>query len=59
LPREARESESWLAANEAEYLDGAILCGPQDLGADSGQLLISGNADTYGKVEKLINCLVD
>jgi 3-hydroxyisobutyrate dehydrogenase-like beta-hydroxyacid dehydrogenase len=27
------------------------------LGAESGQLLISGNANTYGKVEKLIGCL--
>ncbi|MBS9716586.1 NAD(P)-dependent oxidoreductase [Pseudohalocynthiibacter aestuariivivens] len=57
LPKEARESESWLSSHQAEYLDGAILCGPNDLGTENGQLLISGKAETYKKVEKLIGGL--
>jgi 3-hydroxyisobutyrate dehydrogenase-like beta-hydroxyacid dehydrogenase len=57
LPKNARESENWLAARNAEYLDGAILCGPQDLGTENGQLLISGKSETFEKVETLISCL--
>lgn len=57
LPKEARESERWLAARKVEYLDGAILCAPMDLGTENGQLLISGKAETFEKVEKLIGCL--
>ena len=59
LPEDAREAESWLHTKSAEYLDGAILCAPQDVGTKNGQILLSGRGDTYEKVRKIVGCLGD
>ena len=34
-PKEARDGEAWLADQGAEYLDGAIMCYPNDVGAQN------------------------
>lgn len=57
LPKVAREAETWLLDKSAEYLDGAILCGPKDLGTSDGQILLSGRSDTYEKVKAILDCL--
>jgi len=41
-PKEARESEEWFNGLGADYLDGAILCWPGDIGTSSGLILIGG-----------------
>lgn len=56
LPREARESELWFNDRKADYLDGAILAGPPDIGKDA-QIVISGGKAAFARCEPYLNCL--
>jgi 3-hydroxyisobutyrate dehydrogenase-like beta-hydroxyacid dehydrogenase len=56
-PREAREIAEWMKAHEIFYLDGAILCGPPDIGTEASQILLSGDEAAYERAGKLIECL--
>ena len=56
-PREARESAAWMTAHDISYLDGAILCGPNDIGTDTSQILLSGDEAAYDRAGKLLECL--
>jgi len=56
-PREARDSAEWMKANDIAYLDGAILCGPGDIGTDAAQILLSGAESAYEQVSQLLECL--
>lgn len=40
-PREAGELSAWGGARGARYLDGAILCGPDDIGTPGVEILVS------------------
>ena len=37
-PREADELSVWVGAEGARYLDGAILCGPNEIGTKGGEI---------------------
>jgi 3-hydroxyisobutyrate dehydrogenase-like beta-hydroxyacid dehydrogenase len=56
-PREAEELSVWIAAQGARYLDGAILCGPSEIGTDAGEILVSGDAQAWQVAEPLLTCL--
>lgn len=56
-PREAREIAEWMKAHDISYLDGAILCGPEDIGTDTSQILLSGDEATYAQAGRLLECL--
>ena len=56
-PREAREIAEWMKAHEISYLDGAILCGPPDIGTDTSQILLSGEEAAYERAGRLLGCL--
>jgi 3-hydroxyisobutyrate dehydrogenase-like beta-hydroxyacid dehydrogenase len=56
-PREARESAAWMTAHDISYLDGAILCGPNSIGTDTSQILLSGDEAAYERAGKLLECL--
>jgi 3-hydroxyisobutyrate dehydrogenase-like beta-hydroxyacid dehydrogenase len=56
-PREAEALSAWVAARGGHYLDGAILCGPTEIGTGSGEILISGDMATWQAARPLLICL--
>lgn len=56
-PREAEELSVWVTARGARYLDGAILCGPNEIGTRGGEILISGDALAWQVAVPLLTCL--
>ena len=56
-PKEARDASEWMKAHHVSYLDGAILAGPDDIGTDASQVLLSGDEAAYGQVRSLLDCL--
>ncbi|WP_209506692.1 MULTISPECIES: NAD(P)-binding domain-containing protein [unclassified Ruegeria] len=54
LPKQVREDQEWLAERNADFLYGAIHCGPQDLGTKDSNILISGPSSIYNPVEGLL-----
>lgn len=56
-PREAEELSAWVVAQGAHYLDGAILCGPNEIGTKTGEVLVSGDALAWQVAGPLLTCL--
>lgn len=56
-PNEAREAADWMAARDIAYLDGAILAGPDHIGTDEAQILLSGDDLAHERSGKLLACL--
>jgi 3-hydroxyisobutyrate dehydrogenase-like beta-hydroxyacid dehydrogenase len=56
-PREAREAERWARDNGAEYLDGAILAYPDQMGTAEAALLVAGAEPTFRRCEPLLRSL--
>lgn len=56
-PLEALETAQWMKANNVFYLDGAILAGPEDIGTNAAQILLSGDEVAYSKAGGLLDCL--
>ncbi len=56
-PREAEALSAWVGAQGARYLDGAILCGPNQIGTKTGEILISGDALAWQVAGPLLTCL--
>jgi 3-hydroxyisobutyrate dehydrogenase-like beta-hydroxyacid dehydrogenase len=55
LPKQVREDQKWLAKRDADFLYGAIHCGPQQLGTKDGNILLSGPSAVYESVEGLLS----
>ncbi|WP_438025606.1 NAD(P)-dependent oxidoreductase [Sorangium sp. So ce233] len=53
-PKEARDAEAWTLRHGAEYLDGAILAWPSQIGGTETVLLASGARATYQRSEALL-----
>lgn len=56
-PKEARDSEAWLAGHEAGYLDGTILCYPDSVGDPESLILIGGRQRNFTKSEAFLQPL--
>ncbi len=56
-PREAEELSVWVGSQGARYLDGAILCGPNQIGSKGGEILVSGDALAWQAAGPLLTCL--
>jgi 3-hydroxyisobutyrate dehydrogenase-like beta-hydroxyacid dehydrogenase len=56
-PQEARESEARIQGCDAEYLDGAILAFPRNIGTPNAMILISGSASCFEKHKSLLENL--
>lgn len=56
-PKEAREASDWMTARDVTYLDGAILAGPNSIGTDDAQILLSGDETAYERAGNLLECL--
>ena len=56
-PKEARETSDWMTARNVAYLDGAILAGPNSIGTDAAQILLSGDEVARERTGDLLECL--
>ncbi len=56
-PKEAREAADWMIALDVAYLDGAILCGPSDIGTKDAQILLSGDEAAHRRAGPMLECL--
>ena len=56
-PREAEALSVWVGARGARYLDGAILCGPNEIGTKTGEVLFSGDTQAWQVAGPLLACL--
>jgi len=53
-PDEAREMESWARSRGIEYLDGAIMGFPIDMGKPQGTVLYSGPEELFNRVRPIL-----
>ena len=53
-PDEAREMESWARPRGIDYLDGAILNYPVDIGKPQGTFLYSGTDELFNRVKPVL-----
>ena len=53
-PDEAREMESWARAHGMDYLDGAIMNYPADIGKPEGTVLYSGPEELFHRVKPVL-----
>ena len=56
-PKEAAELHTLVANFDCEYIDGAIMLYPDEIGSEDGQLLFAGNETVYQKYLPLLLCL--
>ena len=56
-PREAREGERWATESGADYLDGAILAYPDQMGTPDAALLIAGPEPAFRRCEPLLRSI--
>ena len=56
-PQEAREFEAWFTSQGADYLDGALLCYPEDIGTPSATIVYSGRRSVFDHCEALLTSL--
>ena len=56
-PREASDSDEWMSARGASYVDGAIQCGPGQIGTATAEILLSGDEAAYERASALLECL--
>ena len=56
-PREAEALSVLVGAQGAHYLDGAILCGPNAIGTEAGEVLLSGDALAWQVAGPYLTCL--
>ena len=56
-PQEAREGERWARESGADYLDGAILAYPDQMGTPEAALLVAGAEATFRRCEPLLRSL--
>jgi 3-hydroxyisobutyrate dehydrogenase-like beta-hydroxyacid dehydrogenase len=53
-PDEAREMESWARQHGIEYLDGAIMSFPIDIGKPKGTVVYSGSEELFDRVKPVL-----
>ena len=53
-PDEAREMESWARPRGIDYLDGAIMSYPVDIGKPAGTVLYSGSDELFNRVKPVL-----
>jgi 3-hydroxyisobutyrate dehydrogenase-like beta-hydroxyacid dehydrogenase len=53
-PREAREAELWAQESGADYLDGAILAYPDQIGTPRAAVLVAGAQATFERCEAVL-----
>ncbi|MYT32766.1 MULTISPECIES: NAD(P)-binding domain-containing protein, partial [unclassified Streptomyces] len=58
-PGQAAQAQQWATERGAAYLDGVILCHPQDIGTPEAALLYSGPPDTWAEHQQTLMSLAN
>jgi 3-hydroxyisobutyrate dehydrogenase-like beta-hydroxyacid dehydrogenase len=58
-PQDARATETWAHAHEAEYIDCAITGSPSSIGTSSAHILVAGREAVFQKAEPILRILAD
>lgn len=53
-PEQAEEAAGWVEARGGRYLEGGVLCRPQDIGTPLGEILYAGASDLFSGVRPLL-----
>jgi len=53
-PTDAEDLKAWADEREIPYLDGAVLCYPQQVGTEEGMVLYSGAPDAWAEHERTL-----
>ncbi|HEX8816689.1 MAG TPA: NAD(P)-binding domain-containing protein [Terriglobales bacterium] len=53
-PDEAREMDAWAQSHGIEYLDGALMSWPVDIGKPQGTVLYSGSEELFNRVKPVL-----
>lgn len=56
-PQDAREGEAWARERGAEYLDGAIMAAPSQVGRPDTSILVSGSPQAFERAEEVLQVL--
>lgn len=56
-PDQAKQAHQWATQRGAAYLDGVIMCHPQDIGSSEATILYSGPPDTWAEHEQVLTSL--
>ncbi|SFE97675.1 3-hydroxyisobutyrate dehydrogenase [Chitinophaga sp. CF118] len=56
-PKDARDAEAWIRGIGADYLDGAILATPSQMGMPDTPIFLSGSGTAYQKSEQILKVL--
>jgi len=56
-PKEAVELQALVTNFDCEYIDGAIMVYPDEVGSEDALFLFAGNETAYQKYQPLLNCL--
>jgi len=56
-PNEARKAEAWLLERGVEYLDGAILAYPKQIGTPNATIVVSGSESAFKESEPLLRSI--
>lgn len=56
-PKEAAELQALVTNFDCEYIDGAIMVYPDEIGSEDAMLLFAGNETAYQKYQPLVSCL--
>ena len=57
MPQEAREFEAWFTSRGADYLDGKLLCYPENIGTPSATIVYAGRRSVFDNCEALLTSL--
>lgn len=56
-PANAAQADEWMRGCQVDYLDGAILCYPADLGGEGSQVLVAGSKTDFANWKATLSCL--
>lgn len=56
-PKEARDMDTWVRAQGADYLDGGILAWPRQIGDAETAIIVSGQLSTFKQYEPVLRIL--
>jgi 3-hydroxyisobutyrate dehydrogenase-like beta-hydroxyacid dehydrogenase len=56
-PQDARDTETWAISRGADYLDGALLATPRQIGKADTPIFVSGSKEAYQRGEEILKVL--
>ena len=56
-PKEAVDAQRWFSERNASFLAGAVLCWPENIGTESGKIVIAGNQTAFEECREELKAL--